>query len=74
MLNPFLTCSGGLNAILGGNFYSKALEHGRNGFSNSKKNEIIYHMFVCPKNHLEAEFGRLAASDLKNVAFWFLNV
>ena len=44
---------GGLDAIVGGYYYSKPIEDGRNGYSNSKNLEMTYHMFSCSKNHLE---------------------
>ena len=42
---------GGLNATLGGYNYSKPLEHGRNGFSNSKKKKFL-------RPHLESSGHR----------------
>ena len=42
--------------------------------TQKKKKRMKFHMCVCPKNLLEAVFDTLAASNLKNVALWFLNL
>ena len=72
-----LAASGGLNAILGGNHYSKPLEHGRNGFSNSKKqtnrNDISHMRFWG--QHLASgglRFEKCRTLVLKSVGTWGL--
>ena len=70
IFSTVLAASGGLNITLGGHHYTKPLEHGIAEIDSStqkkNKNEMIYHMRVCSKNHLEAVFeAELASGGLR---------